>query len=38
MVQFYVMRIRLGALTVDDVPPRWRAAVAAAQDGGGQDG
>lgn len=38
MVQFYVTRIRLGKLTLPEVPPRWRAAVAAALEGGGQDG
>lgn len=30
MVQFYVCRIRLGKMTIDDVPERWRASVEAA--------
>lgn len=38
MVQFYVMRIRLDKLTLAEVPERWRAAVAAELEGGGQDG
>ena len=28
MVNFYVYRIKKGKMTVDDVPLRWRAAVA----------
>lgn len=27
MVQFYVCRIKLCALTLDDVPEKWRDAV-----------
>lgn len=27
MVAFYVMRIKVGKLTVDQVPDRWRAEV-----------
>ena len=27
MVKFYVLQIKLGRLTIDDVPTRWRAAV-----------
>lgn len=27
MVEFYVMRIRTGKMTLDDVPLRWREAV-----------
>ena len=28
MVNFYVKRIRAGLMTVDMVPPKWRAEVA----------
>lgn len=38
MVRFYATRIRLGKLTLPEVPERWRAAVAEALEGGGQDG
>lgn len=38
MVRFYVTRIRLGKLTLADAQERWRVAVAAALEGGGQDG
>lgn len=38
MVQFYVMQIKLGGIALDQVPARWRAAVAAEMEGGGQDG
>lgn len=27
MVRFYVLRIRQGKMTVDEVPHRWREAV-----------
>lgn len=27
MVAFYVMRIRQGKMTIDDVPEKWREAV-----------
>lgn len=27
MVQFYVCRIRLGKMTIEDVPERWRDEV-----------
>ncbi len=27
MVKFYVTQIRLGRITIDDVPERWREAV-----------
>ena len=27
MVAFYVNRIRHGKITIEDVPPYWRAAV-----------
>lgn len=27
MVRYYVTRIRDGKLTLDEVPPRWRAQV-----------
>lgn len=30
MVKLYVKRIRAGLLQLEDVPPRWRAATAAA--------
>ena len=30
MVKFYVMQIKLGKITIDDVPERWREAVAKA--------
>lgn len=29
MVNFYVMRIRAGKLTLDEVPARWKEQVAA---------
>ncbi len=29
MVQFYVCRINLGKMTLDDVPKKWRDAVRA---------
>lgn len=29
MVQFYVCRIKLGALALDNVPEKWRDAVKA---------
>lgn len=29
MVQFYVCRIKLGRMTLDDVPEKWRDAVRA---------
>ena len=28
MVRYYVARIKDGKLTLDEVPPRWRAQVA----------
>ncbi len=27
MVRFFVLRIRTGKMTLDDVPPRWRDEV-----------
>ena len=27
MVQFYVVQVRLGRMTVEDVPERWREDV-----------
>lgn len=27
MVRFYVLQIRLGKITIDDVPERWREEV-----------
>ena len=27
MVKFYVLQIKLGKITLDDVPTRWREAV-----------
>ena len=27
MVKFYLMRIKAGKMTIDDVPERWREAV-----------
>jgi len=30
MVKFYVNRIRAGAMTLEQVPPRWHDAVEAA--------
>lgn len=30
MISFYVTRIRLGKMTIDQVPEKWRDAVAAA--------
>ena len=27
MVKFYVMKIKDGAITIDDVPERWRVKV-----------
>lgn len=29
MVKFYVRKIKDGTITLDDVPERWKAAVAA---------
>lgn len=29
MVQFYVCRIKLGRMTIEDVPEKWRDAVQA---------
>lgn len=29
MVKFYVMKIKDGTITIDDVPERWRAKVEA---------
>jgi hypothetical protein len=29
MVKFFVVQIRLGSIAIDDVPDRWREAVAA---------
>lgn len=29
MAKFYALQIRLGKITLEDVPERWRAAVAA---------
>lgn len=29
MVQFYVCRIKLGKMTLDDVPEKWRDTVKA---------
>ena len=28
MVRFYVLQIRLGKIMIDDVPTKWREAVA----------
>lgn len=28
MVNFYVYRIKKGKMTLEDVPPKWRAEVA----------
>lgn len=33
MVQFYVLQIRMGRMTLEDVPEHWRAAVEAAMEG-----
>lgn len=33
MVQFYVCRIKLGKMTLDDVPEKWRDAVKARLEG-----
>lgn len=38
MVRFYVTQIKLGKMALEQVPERWRAAVAAVLEGGGQDG
>lgn len=27
MVKFYLMQIRIGKITIDDVPEKWREAV-----------
>lgn len=27
MIKFYVLQIKLGKITIDDVPERWRDAV-----------
>ena len=34
MVRFYALQIKLGKITLDDVPERWRAAVAEEIKGG----
>lgn len=34
MVKFYVMQIRMGNITIDDVPTKWRAKVQKALDEG----
>lgn len=34
MVNFYVKMIRMGRITIDDVPALWRDAVIAALDEG----
>lgn len=34
MVKYYVMQIRMGKLTIDDVPKKWREAVQKALDEG----
>jgi len=34
MVEFYVVQIQLGNLTIDDVPERFREAVEAALNAG----
>lgn len=36
MVQFYVLQIRMGRMTLEDVPEHWRAAVKAQINGGGK--
>lgn len=33
MVQFYVCRIKLGKMTLEDVPEKWRDAVKAGLEG-----
>mgnify|MGYP006979421279 FL=1 len=33
MVQFYVCRIKLGRMTIEDVPEKWRDAVKARLEG-----
>lgn len=33
MVKFYVMRIRMGKMTLEEVPERWREAVRQALEG-----
>ena len=33
MVQFYVCRIKLGKMTIEDVPEKWRDAVKARLEG-----
>lgn len=37
MVQFYVLQIRMGRMTLEDVPEHWRAAVEAEIEGGVPD-
>lgn len=34
MVNFYINRIRAGKMTIDQVPPKWRAEVAKIINGG----
>lgn len=34
MVKIYYKRIKSGAMTIEDVPERWRAAVAKMLEGG----
>lgn len=33
MVKFYVLRIKMGKMTLEDVPERWREAVRQALEG-----
>ena len=35
MVQFYVLQIRMGRMTLEDVPEHWRAEVAKKMNEGG---
>lgn len=35
MVQFYVLQIRMGRMTLEDVPEHWRAEVTKKMNEGG---
>ena len=34
MIKFYVVQIRMGKITIDDVPKKWRDKVQGALDAG----
>ena len=34
MIKFFVLQIKLGKITLEQVPEKWREAVASAESGG----